>query len=87
MVSADAFDDLLGGDQAFEDDLSDGAGVGFVHGLDFEHNHFFFDLVEPEFFFVFADVEVEAIDLGFASPVDFVPESAKFPDSSNVPAF
>jgi hypothetical protein len=86
-VGADSLDHLFGVDQAFQNNLPDRAGLAFVHRFDFEHDDFFFDLVEPKFFFVFTDVEVEAIDLGFASPGDFVPESTELPNSSNVPAF
>jgi len=87
VIGADSFDDLFGGDESFEDDLPDGAvNSVFVCGFDFEHDHFFFDLIEPKFFVVFANVEVEAIDFGFASPGCFVPESSELPNSTDVPA-
>ena len=86
----EAFEDLLRIDESGQHDVADVfgriVGVCGVYGLDFYHEYSLFDAVEPHFFFVIPETEVELYNVGVASPSGVSPLAADSPDAPNFPA-
>ena len=55
-------------------------------GFDFYHEYSLFNAVEPHFFFLIPEAEVELCNVGLASPGGMSPLATHSPDAPDYPA-